>query len=346
MLTYLEYSLDTAIAEFFLQTSATHEECDRKAKEIAKGKVVPVTVQGNCSYSVYAGPELEFVVQFRLKSLVVKSEIMTKAREVYGSLAPFTSFHGQVGEDGGEPLFIYVMNRVPGISYLDFILANGFPENSDDNFIWRKTLMKDVARFFALSWKAPQEVNSDGREALRQKYTEEVRLLLQALPPRFHQIIQNCLDSTDAILSLPMVLVHCDFGSCNIMVDETSCRLTGVIDWAEADVCPFGQNLHSIQAITGALNLKNGWRRYDDYKALQTLFWSNLQDEVGGLSAETTKTVKTARIIGLLRSRGFTKRLANMPPATPIGQDETGRYNMLFLDGFLINPATRFDDLN
>jgi hypothetical protein len=35
-----------------------------------------------------------------------------------------------------------------------------------------------------------------------------------------------------------------------------------------------------------------------------------------------------------------------MPPATPISDDETGRYNMLFLDGFLINPATRFDDLN
>ena len=58
------------------------------------------------------------------------------------------------------------------------------------------------------------------------------------------------------------------------------------------------------------------------------------------------KTIKTARIMGLLRSRGFTKRLANMPPATPIPGDETGRYNMLSLDGLLLNPATRFEDLN
>jgi hypothetical protein len=64
------------------------------------------------------------------------------------------------------------------------------------------------------------------------------------------------------------------------------------------------------------------------------------------LSAETMKAIETARIMGLLLSRGFTRRLANMPPATPISDDETGRYNMLFLDGFLINPATRFDDLN
>jgi hypothetical protein len=58
------------------------------------------------------------------------------------------------------------------------------------------------------------------------------------------------------------------------------------------------------------------------------------------------ETIKTARIMGLLQSHGFTKRFANMPPATPIRDDETGRYNMLYLDGFLVSPATRLDDPN
>jgi hypothetical protein len=105
-----------------------------------------VTVQGNCSYSVYAGPDLEFVIQFRLKTLVLKSDTAALAREIYGSLAPETSFHGQVG-DGKEPLFVYVMNRIRGISQLDFILAHSFPENSEDNFLWRKNLMSDLARY-------------------------------------------------------------------------------------------------------------------------------------------------------------------------------------------------------
>jgi hypothetical protein len=87
-----------------------------------------MTVQGNCSYSVYAGPECEFVVQFRLKSLMLKSEITALAREIYSFLALNASFHGQLGEGGKEPLFIYVMNPIPGISYLDFVLANGFPK--------------------------------------------------------------------------------------------------------------------------------------------------------------------------------------------------------------------------
>jgi hypothetical protein len=208
MSAYPEYSLDVAIAEFFSQTSASREACDTKAKDLVGGKVVPVTVQGNCSYSVYAGPEFEFVVQFRLKSLMLKSEIVALAREIYGSLAPNASFHGQLGEDGKEPLFVYVMNRIQGISYLDFVLADGFPENSDENFVWRKTLMSDVARysspsvfpytsnrtvkmplyfsrkvlidysFFALSWKAPQEVDSDYRENLRRTYSKDLQLLL------------------------------------------------------------------------------------------------------------------------------------------------------------------------
>lgn len=147
MFAYPDYSLDIAIAEFFSQTSATREARDTKAKDLVGGKVVPVTVQGNCSYSVYAGPEFQFVVQFRLKSLMLDSEIVTLAQEIYGLLAPNASFHGQLGENRRDALFIYVMNRIPGISHLDFVLANGFTENSDENFVWRKTLMSDVARY-------------------------------------------------------------------------------------------------------------------------------------------------------------------------------------------------------
>ena len=38
-------------------------------------------------------------------------------------------------EVGKKPLFVYVMNRIQGISYLDFVLANSFPEKSDESFV-------------------------------------------------------------------------------------------------------------------------------------------------------------------------------------------------------------------
>lgn len=200
--------------------------------------------------------------------------------------------------------------------------------------------------FFALSWKAPQEVDLEYRENLRRSYTNELQLLLRHLPSRFHQPAQKCLDSMEAIMSLPMVLLHRDFSACNIMVDETTCHLTGVVDWAEAEIGPFGQEISSLQAFTGTLHLKTGWSRYEDYGALHDTFWSTFRDEVGDLSAETTETIKSACIMGLLLSHGFTSRLANMSQVTPIGDDETGRYNMLSLDGFLVDPTTRFDNLD
>lgn len=54
-----------------------------------------------------------------------------------------------------------------------------------------------------------------------------------------------------------MVLLHKDFGVCNSMVNETSCNLVGVVDWAEAEVAPFGLNLHSHQRLISKVHLKN-----------------------------------------------------------------------------------------
>lgn len=148
--TYQEYSVDQEITEFFGKTSATRSECDVSARELVGGNVIPVAVQGACSYTVYAGPNQKFVVQFRLKSLRLKLETLALARKVYGGLAPLASFKGQIGEDveadGKEPLYIYVIDRVKGVSHLDFILAHNLPENSPEYFVWRKTLITDVAR--------------------------------------------------------------------------------------------------------------------------------------------------------------------------------------------------------
>jgi hypothetical protein len=147
-----------------------------------------------------------------------------------------------------------------------------------------------------------------------------------------------------------MVLLHPDFGTSNILVDEKACHLTGVIDWAEAVICPFGQNLHSLEAFTGALHMKHGWKRYDDYRDLHVGFWETFASEVGngelnGLTRETKEAIEMSRVVGLLRAHGFTKGLGDIDdavPRTPISDDGRGRYNLLFLDGLLLEPETRF----
>ncbi|OJD23110.1 hypothetical protein ACJ73_05542 [Blastomyces percursus] len=346
----VEYSVEREIDEFFKKTSATRAACDSYAKEHLGGDVIPVAVQGVCSYTVYAGPKAEFVVQFRLKSLMLEMETVNLARTVYGHFAPQVTFKGPIGKeiDGKEPLYIYVMARIGGISYLDFLLThNGHvPENSPTFSSWRKNLVTDIARFFAMSWKAPQNVDEISRERLLHQYERELQLLLHSLPGRFHPFIRESLNTLRAILSLPMVLLHRDFGVCNIMVDEASCNLVGVIDWAEAEIAPFGLNLHSHQRLISKVHLKNGWIRYDDYILLEDIFWSTFREEAGGLSDETIRIIKSARVVGLLLSCGFTPRLVNMPEPVPIQDDESGAYNMRNLDGLLINRATRFTELD
>ncbi|KAK3298466.1 uncharacterized protein B0H64DRAFT_75799 [Chaetomium fimeti] len=346
-----QYTVDDEIAAFFSKTAVTRGTCDGLAKDLVGGdQAVPVAVQGACSYTVYAGQGLGYVVQFRLKSLELKGETAALARRIFGTLAPEVSFRRQLGEDseaaGQEPLLVYVMTRIRGMSRLDFILAHGFPENSPENMARRKNLIQDVARFFAIAWKAPQAVEQDYLDHMAETFEKELQILLVALPDRFHPIIRATLAALPSICSLPTVLLHKDFGDCNIMVEDETCRLVGVIDWAEAEIGPFGTNLHSLQDLMSKLHLKNGWIRYEDYDDLVGTFWKTLSDEVGGLDKDTAKAIRAARVLGLLRSWAFTSRLANEPVPVPIKDDESGRYRMMIIDGLLLNPTTRFEGLD
>ncbi|KAK3947080.1 hypothetical protein QBC32DRAFT_385963 [Pseudoneurospora amorphoporcata] len=278
---------DAAAAKIVTLAAARNYSVDSEIDRLSEINVVPVDIQGVCSYTVYAGPELEYLVQFRLKSLALKTEISDLATAIYGSLVPKV------------------------ITQLDFILAHGFPEDSPDNLLWRKTLMGDVAQFMALSWKAPQAASPEYRSRLRETYVTDLELLSTSLTSRFQPIIQTCIDAIDDILSLPMVLLYQDFGASNILVDEATCHLVGVIDWAEAEVCPFGLNLHSIRFLSGKIHLRNGWMRALD----------------------------------LLRSDGFTPCFANEQEPVSISDDEHGRYYMMSLYGSLINPETKVTTL-
>lgn len=141
-----------------------------------------------------------------------------------------------------------------------------------------------------------------------------------------------------------MVLLHQDFRATNIIVNSTSNHLIGVIDWAEAEIGPFGLNLYYLQEFMSKFHIKDGWIRYANYDTTEILFWDTLCTEVGGLDDEAIRVIKAAMVVGLLLSHGFTCRLANMPEPEPIRDDESGAYNILRLDGLLTVPATRFVD--
>ena len=76
---------------------------------------------------------------------------MNLARSIHGCFAPHIAFRGEIGEEaeGRESLCVYFMDRIRGISYLDFILANisRAPENSHEFSAWRRTLVTYIAMY-------------------------------------------------------------------------------------------------------------------------------------------------------------------------------------------------------
>lgn len=175
------YNVEQEICDFFsTKTRVSRNSCDEFAKNLflknntsgstststntntstVRLEIVPT--QGVCSYTVYAGTSnsstLDWVVQFRLKSLALPMETMERARRVYGGLVPEVSFRGEIGDgnacndgdgddgdDGRENLVVYVMPRMRGISRLEYILAHGFPEDGERICEARERLVGDVA---------------------------------------------------------------------------------------------------------------------------------------------------------------------------------------------------------
>lgn len=172
------YNVEQEIAAFFsTKTRVLRNSCDEFAKKLIVEKSTSestntstststntstvrleiVPTQGVCSYTVYAGninnsSTLDWVVQFRLKSLALPLETMERARRVYGELVPEVSLRGEIGggdgngnDDGRENLVVYVMPRMRGISRLEYILAHGFPEDGEKICEARERLVGDVA---------------------------------------------------------------------------------------------------------------------------------------------------------------------------------------------------------
>lgn len=141
------YSLEDSMASFFSTYGVERNICDAKSIELVGGSAIPVSIQGNCSYSVYAGPSSEFVVQYRPESLPVDIEIIRRARDIHGLKVPLMEEQGRLDASGKKgALIIYVMPRVQGMSYLEFVRKQGI-SGSPSILRWRSTFIKDAARY-------------------------------------------------------------------------------------------------------------------------------------------------------------------------------------------------------
>ncbi|KAI9863371.1 MAG: hypothetical protein M1813_003813 [Trichoglossum hirsutum] len=295
-----------AIADFFKRQNLTESdrlECDNAAKQLFPNEAVtPSATQGYCSYTLLVGNAK--VIQFRPEKFRLNLDVTDAATLVFGGLAPETRYRGRLRTCG---LLIYVMDQVQGTSYKDIRITT--PVISDDRH-WARQLQlcEDFARFLALSWrersKIPSSITLCGKVGAQ--VDTKMRQLCEGLPARFQQRAKHVQRHLPQLRSLPLVLNHGDIVASNIMLNPDTGSLTGLVDWTEAEMLPFGTCLYGLEELLGYMT-PGGWVYYERSDALREAAIRKLLEEIPELkkSARLLEAVAVARDLGVLLWHGF-----------------------------------------
>jgi len=98
---------------------------------------------------------------------------------------------------------------------------------------------------------------------------------------------------------LRWVLTRADLSDMNILVAPECGHVTGVVDWADATIEPFGVNLLGLENALGC-NSNGGWSYFErNTSRLRLLFWKVFLTGIGKpISEETRNAIDAARCLG------------------------------------------------
>ncbi|KAK4106362.1 hypothetical protein N658DRAFT_414229, partial [Parathielavia hyrcaniae] len=273
--------LDDEIGQFFLQASATRAECDDLARTMFGGSVEPVSVQGATSYTVVAGLNREKIVQFRNMNAQLDMRMLDLARQIHGQVVPVGAFLGRIGDDGQRQLAIYEMDRLPGDNYA---LARTSLAEVPSN---QSAAVHSLARFFAQAWRRPVALDQCALSAIAADLSRRLDDFSSSgvLTARFGPALDEMRKHLPMLVSgdFPLALTHSDLDELNILVDSGSGTITGVIDWTDAGIQPFGLTLYALDKFIGSMG-RDGWVYLDTAGALRDEFWRAFADYAGQVS--------------------------------------------------------------
>ena len=339
------YNLENAINSFFTSnTTATRQQCDNFALSLAGGRVSPVQIQGTFSYTVTAGTDKPKLFQFRLQGSSFDMNIMSLAEAVHPQFVAGCQYHGVLGQS--QPLHIYEMDNLPGTTY---ILARDISvvQPPDATSRQRSTVI-DLARwvsmlvihfrlansvhsFFAQSWNGDQQLCADDTAAMLAEFDSKFDLLARSLPSQFSSNLDRIRQDLSSLFSgaLPFALSHGDLCEMNILVDSETGNITGIVDWAEARILPFGFSLWGFENVLGYMD-SDGWHYYDNRRELEDLFWETFREKANNLSDADLQLIRTARLAGLFCRYGFVVE----GKAVKSVVDPTDASSLAYLDAF------------
>lgn len=138
------------------------------------------------------------------------------------------------------------------------------------------------------------------------EFNSKFDLLARSLPSRFALNLSRLRQDLSSLFSgpLPFVLSHGDLCEMNILIHPETGNFTGIVDWAEARILPFGFSLWGFENVLGYMD-SDGWHYYDNRCELEDLFWETLREKANNLSDADLQLIRTARMAGLFCRYGF-----------------------------------------
>ncbi|KAI9148142.1 hypothetical protein HJFPF1_11966 [Paramyrothecium foliicola] len=309
-------SLEESVNEFFAaHETITKQQCDELAASLIGGTISPVPVQGCSSYTVMSDADTSKLVQFRDVKADLDTGMVDLASSIHGKQVPSYSSHGRIGHR--QKLAVYSMDKIPGITYIPARFQNQDTESKtcqiDEQL--SKTVI-DLALFYATSWKAQQELDSEVVDAMRLDYEARIDILSRVLPSRHQQNLDDVLDGLELLFddTYPMVLNHGNVSELNMIVDPSTGGINGIVGWTAAHVSPFGMSLWTLENILGSMD-ETGWHYHDRHMELRTQFWRTFEEAVGGLSDCEKQAIEVARMAGLFIRYGFDWKYDDLEPS-------------------------------
>lgn len=311
--------------------SSTRDECDAFVKVHFAKESRPAPFQGYCSYTVLVGQDA--VVQFRPRDHAVPVDLVAEACHVFGDIVPETRFLGALG---GSDLLAYSMRRLPGVSLAD-LRSTGRPPAEARSL--RQQTVQDFARLQAVSWRNSRHRGDVADRRLVGSSMEwRLDLMHSEIPVRFQPLVSTLKQALGGIENLPWIMSHGDFLPANIMVDPSTGRIVGLLDWAEAEWLPFGVGIYGLEELLGEEDVDGHFRYYPEARQLRGLFWDELISLVPELVSkpDVLKTVKAAQVFGILLWHAIAFDDGRLDRVVQEGVDDG---EIQRLDMFLLHPS-------
>ncbi|KAF2641836.1 hypothetical protein P280DRAFT_286289 [Massarina eburnea CBS 473.64] len=308
-----------------------HDVCVRAIEEVyTTCRVEEFKDQGYCSFTFLVTPSsssmVTLIVQIRPRQHGLEPEITGEAQSVYGSLAPrvkklHVSLPGRLSAFEMELLLGVPYSRVKSRivmfgregwekrvrlveSFASFI-ARAWPTCYTPTALDR-TVRADSPIFEDSSWLAPCA------GAVGANIVPKLWKLARDLPDEtLRRRAQDTLQKLRNLVSYPLALNHGDLIPTNILVDEETWEITGLVDWAEAEVLPFGTCLYGLEYLLGSIKYSSSRHTsiptfdYDDgADELRRVFWNVMVKENPEMK-DRIEEVRVMRDLGVLLWSGY-----------------------------------------